>query len=256
MRRIWARMLRESYGANDASCLFRAAIQTSGIDLTAQQPLNNIVRATIQTLAAVLAGTQSIHTTSYDEGYALPTEESHRLSIRIQQIIGYETGVTKTVDPLGGSYAIESLTGKLEHEIESLMSTIRDNGGFIECFKRGWIEREINRARYEYARRLETGERIVVGVNAFQEKEEATKINIFRLPSDMPARRIEYVRNYRKNRDQPKVKRALDVLLHEAKSGANLFVPVLEAVEAGATLGEIADKMRKAENFEIKIRRG
>jgi methylmalonyl-CoA mutase N-terminal domain/subunit len=254
MRKIWARMLRERFGANEASCRFRAAIQTSGLQLTAQQPLNNIVRATIQTLAAVLAGTQSIHTTSYDEGYALPTEESHKLSIRIQQIIGYETGVTKTVDPLGGSYAIESLTGKLEQEMESLIGVIQDNGGFIDCFKRGWIEKEINLARYEYARRLETGERIVVGVNAFQEEEEATKINIFRLPSDMAARRREYVANYKKNRNQPKVKRALDVLLYEARKGANLFVPILEAVEAGATLGEISDTMRKAENFEIKIR--
>jgi methylmalonyl-CoA mutase N-terminal domain/subunit len=254
MRRIWARMLRERFGANDASCRFRAAIQTSGIDLTAQQPLNNIVRATVQTLAAVLAGTQSIHTTSYDEGYALPTEESHKLSIRIQQIIGYETGVAKTVDPLGGSYAIESLTGKLEQEIETLMHVIEDNGGFIECFKRGWIEKEINRARYEYAQRLETGEQVVVGVNAFQEEGEETKINIFRLPSDMPARRMEYVRSYKKNRDQPKAKKALNALLREARTDANLFIPILEAVAAGATLGEISDTLRRAENFEIKLR--
>jgi methylmalonyl-CoA mutase N-terminal domain/subunit len=254
MRRIWARMLREKFGANDVSCRFRAAIQTSGLQLTAQQPLNNIIRATIQTLAAVLAGTQSIHTTSYDEGYALPTEESHKLSIRTQQIIGYETGVTKTVDPLGGSYAIESLTSKLEQEIESLMRVIEDKGGFIECFKRGWIEKEINRARYEYAKRLETGERIVVGVNAFREEKEETNLNIFRLPSDISARRREYVTRYKNNRDQLKVKSALNDLLHEAGTNANLFIPVMEAVASGATLGEISDTLRKAESFEIRFR--
>ncbi|OGO23930.1 MAG: hypothetical protein A2144_07680 [Chloroflexi bacterium RBG_16_50_9] len=253
MRRLWAGMLKERFGANDASCRFKTAIQTSGLQLTAQQPLNNIVRATIQTLAAVLAGTQSIHTTSYDEGYALPTEESHKLSIRIQQIIGYETGVTKTVDPLGGSYAVESLTAKLEQEIVSLMRVIEDKGGFIECFKRGWIDEEVNRARYEYARRLETGEQVVVGVNAFREEGEETKINIFRLPGDMPAKRRKYVRNYKKNRDRVKVKRALDVLLDEAKKGVNLFIPILEAVEARATLGEISDTLRQAENFKIRI---
>ena len=254
MRRIWARMLRERFGANDASCRFRAAIQTSGLQLTAQQPLNNIIRATIQTLAAVLAGTQSIHTTSYDEGYALPTEESHKLSIRIQQIIGYETGVTKTVDPLGGSFAIESLTGKLEQEIQSLMRVIEDKGGFIECFKQGWIENEINRARYDYARRIETGEQVVVGVNAFREENEEMKINIFRLPGDMAARRREYVTNYKKNRDQPKVERAQKALLQEARTNANLFPAILEAVATGATLGEISDTLRKAENFELKFR--
>jgi methylmalonyl-CoA mutase N-terminal domain/subunit len=254
MRRVWARMLRERFGANDASCRFRAAIQTSGMQLTAQQPLNNIVRATLQTLAAVLAGTQSIHTTSYDEGYALPTEESHKLSIRIQQIIGYETGVTKTVDPLGGSYAVESLTAKLEQEIEALMRVIEENGGFIECFKQGWVEQEISRARYEYARRLETGEQVVVGVNAFKEAEEKTKINIFRLPGDTAARRKEYVVNYKKNRDQPRVTGALDALLREVGTEANLFVPVMEAVEAGATLGEISDTLREAENFRIRFR--
>ena len=253
MRRIWARVLKEKFGAKDPrSCWFRTAIQTSGLQLTAQQPLNNIVRATIQTLAAVLAGTQSIHTTSYDEGYALPTEESHKLSIRIQQIIAYETGVTKTVDPLGGSYTIEWLTDKLEQEIESLMKIIEDKGGFIECFKQGWVEEQVNQARYDYGRRIEKGEQIVVGVNAFKEGEEV-KINIYRPSSDMLAKRSEYVRAYKKNRNQEKVNKALDALLHKAVERVNLFIPILEAVEARATLGEISDTLRKAENFEIRI---
>lgn len=254
MRRVWARMIKERFGAKDSrSCWFRTAIQTSGLQLTAQQPLNNIVRATLQTLAAVLAGTQSIHTTSYDEGYSLPTEESHKLSIRIQQIIGYETGVTKTVDPLGGSYAIESLTNEMEQEIESLMRVIEGKGGFIECFKRGWVEEQVNQARYDYGRRIEKGEQIVVGVNAFGEEDEKTKINIFRLSSDMPAKRISYVKAYKRNRDQEKVNKALDALLHKAKDRVNLFIPILEAVEGGVTLGEICDTLRKAENFEIWV---
>jgi methylmalonyl-CoA mutase N-terminal domain/subunit len=252
MRRVWARMLKERFGArNERSCWLKIAIQTSGLELTAQQPLNNIVRATIQTLAAVLAGTQSIHTTSYDEAYSLPTEESHKLSLRIQQIIGYEIGVTKTVDPLGGSYAIEALTDRLEQEIESLTREIENKGGFIECFKRGWIEEQVNQARYEYSRRTEAGEQIVVGVNAFREEGEDTKINIFRLSSGMQAGRREYIKNYKINRDQAKVKKELATLLQKAKEGVNLFIPIQEAIEAKATLGEISDTLRKAEDFEI-----
>jgi len=254
MRRIWARMLKERFGARDPkSCWFRTAIQTSGLQLTAQQPLNNIVRATVQTLAAVLAGTQSIHTTSYDEGYALPTEESHKLSIRIQQIIGYETGITKTVDPLGGSYVVEWLTNKLEQEIESLMRVIEDKGGFMECFKQGWVEEEVNRARYSYSQRVETVEQTVVGVNAFREEDEVTNIKIFRLSSDIPAQRSNYVRKYKKNREQEKIKKVLDNLFQKAEKKVNLFIPILKAVEAGATLGEICDTLRKAEDFKIKM---
>lgn len=253
MRRVWAKMLKERFGSKDPkSQHFRTAIQTSGMQLTAQQPLNNIVRATIQTLAAVLAGSQSIHTTSYDEGYALPTEESHKLSIRIQQIIGYETGVVKTVDPLGGSYAIEWLTDKIEKEIVALMKVIENKGGFIECFKNGWIEEQVNLARYEYSRRLETGEQLIVGVNAFKEEGEVVNINIFRHSSTMQGKRRDYIRKYKLNRDQGKVREALGSLLQKAEARVNLFVHILNAVEAGATLGEISDVLRKAEKFEIK----
>ncbi len=256
MRRIWARMLKERFGARDErSCWFRTAIQTSALRLTAQQPLNNIVRATIQTLAAVLAGTQSIHTTSYDEAYALPTEESHKLSIRIQQIIAYETNVTKTVDPMGGSYAIESLTDKLEEEIQSLMNVIESKGGFIECYKQGWVEQQINEARYEYARRVESREQIVVGVNAFKEEGEDTKIEIFKQKSDMQERRKNEIIAYKKRRDHEKSEKALDELYKKATSPKreNLFIPILETVESGATIGEIINTLRKAEGFEIRI---
>jgi len=256
MRRIWAKMLKERFGAKDQrSCWFRTAIQTSALPLTAQQPLNNIVRATIQTLAAVLAGTQSIHTTSYDEAYALPTEESHKLSIRLQQVIAYETNVTKTVDPLGGSYAIEGLTDRLEEEIQSLVQVIEDKGGFIECFKQGWVEEQINEARYEYARRIESGEQVVVGVNAFKEEVEETRIDLFKQASDMQEKRKQYIIAYKRNRNQEKVDKALDRLYKEATASerVNLFIPVSEAVEAGATTGEIIDTLRKAENFEIRL---
>ena len=256
MRRLWAKMLRERFSAKDPrSCWFRTAIQTSAIRLTAQQPLNNIVRATIQTLAAVLAGTQSIHTTSYDEGYALPTEESHKLSIRLQQVIAYETSVTKTVDPLGGAYAIEWLTDKLEEEIQSLMRVIEDKGGFIECFKQDWVEEQVNEARYKYARRIENGQQLVVGVNVFREEGEAIKLNLFKQASDMQERRKQYIKAYKKNRDQERVDKALDRLCQQATSGerVNLFSPILEAVEARATTGEIVNTLRKAENFEIRL---
>ncbi len=254
MRRIWARMLKEKFKAkNDKTLWFRTAIQTSALPLTAQQPLNNIVRATVQTLAAVLAGTQSIHTTGYDEAYSLPTEESHKLSIRTQQIIAYESRVVNSVDPLGGSYLVESLTDQMEEKIWDLMRIIEDKGGFIQCFKQGWVEEQINEARYNMAEAIERGEQPMVGVNIFREEEEDVKINIFRHASDMQVRRIEYIQDYKKRRDQEPVQRALDELgtLVRKKSESNLFEPIMKAVEARATLQEISDVMREAADFQI-----
>jgi methylmalonyl-CoA mutase N-terminal domain/subunit len=254
MRRIWARMLKYKFGAkNDQSLKFRTAIQTSALPLTAQQPLNNIVRATIQTLAAVLAGTQSIHTTSYDEAYSLPTEESHKLSIRTQQIIAYETKVVNSVDPLGGSYLVETLTDQLEEKIGELMKVIEEKGGFIQCFKTGWVEEQINEARYKLAEAIATGEHPVVGVNIFQEENEEVKINIFRQASDMQVKRIRYAQDYKRNRDQDPVKRALEKIydLVKRRPEVNLFQPIMEAVEAKATIQEICDAMRQAANFII-----
>jgi methylmalonyl-CoA mutase N-terminal domain/subunit len=254
MRRIWARMLKERFGAkNDQSLRFRTAIQTSALPLTAQQPLNNIVRATIQTLAAVLAGTQSIHTTSYDEAYSLPTEESHKLSIRTQQIIAYETKVVNSVDPLGGSYLVETLTDQLEEKIWELMKVIEGKGGFIQCFKAGWVEEQINEARYKLGEAIATGEHPLVGVNIFQEENEEVKINIFRQASDMQVKRTRYAQEYKRNRDQERVKRALEKIydLVKRRPEVNLFQPIMEAVEAKATIQEICDAMRQASNFVI-----
>jgi methylmalonyl-CoA mutase N-terminal domain/subunit len=254
MRRIWARMLKERFGAkNDQSLRFRTAIQTSALPLTAQQPLNNIVRATIQTLAAVLAGTQSIHTTSYDEAYSLPTEESHKLSIRTQQIIAYETKVVNSVDPLGGSYLVETLTDQLEEKIWELMKVIEGKGGFIQCFKAGWVEEQINEARYKLGEAIATGEHPLVGVNIFQEENEEVKINIFRQASDMQVKRTRYAQEYKRNRDQEPVKKALEKIydLVKRRPEVNLFQPIMEAVEVKATIQEICDAMRQAANFVI-----
>lgn len=254
MRRIWARMLKEKFGAkNEKSMWFRTAIQTSALPLTAQQPMNNIVRTTIQTLTAVLAGTQSIHTTGYDEAYSLPTEESHKLSIRTQQIIAYETKVANSVDPLGGSYLVESLTDQIEEEIWELMKVIEDKGGFIQCFKQGWVEDQINEARYKMAEEIENAEQPLVGVNIFKEDDEEVKINIFRQTSDMQAKRIQYIQEYRKNRDQEPVKKTLGELcdLVRKKTDENLFEPIMKSVEAGATIQEISDAFRATLDFKI-----
>lgn len=254
MRRLWAKILRERFGAKDPrSWWFRTAIQTAALPLTAQQPLNNIARTAIQTLGAVLAGTQSIHTTSYDEAYSLPTEESHKLSVRIQQVVAYETNVVKTVDPLGGSYVIEHLTDQLEEKIVEMMRVIEDRGGFVKCFEEGWVEDRLNEARYKNAKDLEDGEAFSVGVNIFREEDEEIKLNIFKHSRDMQLERIKYTKEYKKNRDQQKVNRVLDNLYRKAKAKerTSLFLPIMEAVEGKATVQEIIDTLRKVENFQI-----
>jgi methylmalonyl-CoA mutase N-terminal domain/subunit len=254
MRRIWARMLKERFGSKDEKSMwFRTAIQTSALPLTAQEPLNNIVRTAVQTLAAVLAGAQSIHTTGYDEAYSLPTEESHKLSIRTQQIIAYETKVVNSVDPLGGSYLVETMTDQLEEHIWEMMRVIETRGGFIQCFKDGWVEEQINEARYKMAEAIESGAHPIIGVNTFREEEGEVKIQIFKHAKDMQARRIAYIEEYKKNRDQEAVIRVLDKLyeLCKDKPESNLFEPIMAAVEAKATIQEICDALRKSADFMI-----
>jgi methylmalonyl-CoA mutase N-terminal domain/subunit len=254
MRKIWARMLKENFHAkNPRSMTWRTAIQTAALPLTAQQPLNNIVRATIQTLAAVLAGTQSIHTTGYDEAYSLPTEESHKLSVRTQQVIAYESRVACSSDPLGGCYLVERLTDEMEERAWDLMKVIEEKGGFLQAYKDGWVEERINEARYKYGDDVESGDLTVVGVNKFVDEEDDVNINIFRHAEDMQAKRIQYVQNYKKTRDQEPVKRSLQKLydLTKNKPETNMFEPIMEAVKAKATLQEICDAMRQACNFEI-----
>ncbi len=254
MRRIWATMLKEKFKAkNKRSMLWRTAIQTAALPLTAQQPLNNIVRATLQTLVAVLAGTQSIHTTGYDEAYSLPTEESHKLSVRTQQIIAYESKAGNSADPLGGSYLVESLTDEIEQRARELMKVIEEKGGFIQCYKEGWVEEQINEARYKYAEAVENNDFTVIGINKFVDADEDLKINIFRHAEDMQAKRIQHVRAYKQNRDQVPVKKALQKIydLIKDKAETNMFEPIMEAVKAKATMQEICDAMRQACNFEM-----
>jgi methylmalonyl-CoA mutase N-terminal domain/subunit len=231
---------------------FRTACQTSALPLTAQEPLNNIVRAGIQTLAAALAGVQSIHTTGYDEAYSLPTEESHKLSIRTQQIVAYETGVTKSVDPLGGSYLVERLTDELEEEIWELLKVIEDRGGFVQCFLDRWVEDQITKMRYQLGDDMDSGQQPIVGVNLFRDENDSTEISIFRHSDEWQQQRIQEIIDHKKNRPQEPVKRALDALERQTRERPqeNCIEPIMNAVEARATLGEIMDAVRRAIDFK------
>ena len=253
MRRIWARIMKEKFRAKDErSMLFRTACQTSALPLTAQEPLNNIVRAGIQTLAAVLGGVQSIHTTSYDEAFSLPTEEAHKLSIRTQQIIAYETGVVKSVDPLGGSYLVEHLTDELEEQIWELLKVIEDRGGFIQCFLDRWVEDQITKMRYQMGENFISGQQPMVGVNLFRDERDSTKINIFRHSDRWQRQRIQEIIDYKKNRLQDPVRRALEALEDQVRKRPeeNCIEAIMKAVEDGATLGEIIDAIRRAIDFK------
>jgi methylmalonyl-CoA mutase N-terminal domain/subunit len=253
MRRIWARLLRETYGAeSERACWFRTAIQTSALPLTAQEPLNNIVRASVQTLAAVLGGSQSIHTTSYDEAFALPSEESHRLSLRTQQVIAYETNVVKTADPLGGSYFVEQLTDRMEAAILELMAEIEERGGYLELFNEGWVESRIEEARIRFMDRIETGAQPVVGLNQFvAEDASPPEMQLFRIGRETIEARIGYIRDYRTRRDEGPLEGALAVVRTAAASEANVVPSVIDAVAAGATMGEICEAFRQAIGFSL-----
>ena len=253
MRRIWARTMKEKFKAKDErSMWFRTACQTSALPLTAQEPLNNIVRAGIQTLAAVLGGVQSIHTTGYDEAFSLPTEESHKLSIRTQQVIAYETGVAKSADPLGGSYLVEHLTDELEEQILELMKVIEDRGGFVQCFMDRWVEDQITQMRYQLGENFISGQQPMVGVNLFRDEKDSTKINIFRHSSEWQGQRIQEIIDYKKNRHQEPVRRAIEALENKVRKRPeeNCIEAIMKAVENRATLGEIMDAIRRAIDFK------
>jgi len=242
-RRLWARLMRERFAAAPAETMLRFHTQTAGNTLTAQQVDNNIVRVTIQALAAVLGGTQSLHTNSRDEALGLPTEDSVRTALRTQQIIAHESGVADTIDPLGGSWYIEQLTDRLEQEARTLIDRIDDGGGVIACIESGFIQRRIEESAYLYQQEIERGERIVVGVNEFQLAEE-TVIPILRIdPAVEESQRLSLA-GVRDGRDAARHAAALAVLDQAARGAGNLMVPVLEAVRAYATLGEICGVLR------------
>jgi methylmalonyl-CoA mutase, N-terminal domain len=244
-RRMWARIMREHFGAkNPKSWMLRFHTQTAGSTLTAQQPENNIVRTAIQALSAVLGGTQSLHTNSFDEALALPTEQSARIALRTQQIIGYESGVPQTIDPLAGSYYIESLTNEIERRAAEYLGKIEVLGGMLRAIERGYIQQEIQNAAYEYQQAVDDGSAVVVGVNRF-ELEQEKPIPIQRIDETLEAKQVQRVRALRAKRDESAWRTALTGVEDGARSGANLMPRILAAVEANATVGEIADAMRR-----------
>jgi methylmalonyl-CoA mutase, N-terminal domain len=244
-RRMWARIMREHFGArNPKSWMLRFHTQTAGSTLTAQQPENNIVRTALQALSAVLGGTQSLHTNSFDEALALPTEQSARIALRTQQVIGYESGVPQTVDPLAGSYYIETLTNEIEKRAAEYLGKIEVLGGMLKAIERGFVQQEIQNAAYEYQQAVDRGEAIVVGVNRF-ELEEEKPIPIQRIDESLEPKQVERLRAMRARRDPAAWQAALQAVEDAARSEANLMPRILGAVEACATVGEISDTMRK-----------
>ncbi len=243
-RRLWARIMRERFKAKkDSSCRMRFHTQTAGCTLTAQQPDNNIVRVTLQALQAVLGGTQSLHTNSRDEALSLPTEESVQIALRTQQIIGFESGVGDTVDPLAGSYYIESLTNEIENKAMEYIQKIDEMGGAPAAIEKGYIQREIHDAAYSFQKSVDSNERVVVGVNKFQVDEEQ-KFDYLRVNPESEREQIKQLKNLRKTRDDDKVQTALHSLRQGAEGESNLVPLILEAVKVYATLGEICGVLR------------
>jgi methylmalonyl-CoA mutase, N-terminal domain len=243
-RRLWARIMRDRFGAkNPKSLMLRFHTQTGGSTLTAQQSDNNVARVTLQALAAVLGGTQSLHTNSRDEALALPTEASVRIALRTQQVIAYESGAAETVDPLAGSYYVESLTDRIEAEALAYMKRIDELGGAVKAIEEGYVQREIQDAAYEYQKAVESGERVVVGLNKFQVPEGAPT-GLLKVDPSVGERQCARLRELRAGRDGARVAAALRDVDAAARGRANLMPPILEAVRAYATLGEICDAMR------------
>ncbi len=244
-RRMWAHIMREHFKAkNPRSWMLRFHTQTAGSTLTAQQPENNIVRTAIQAMAAVLGGTQSLHTNSYDEALALPTEQAARIALRTQQVIAYESGAPQTIDPLAGSYYVESLTNEIEKRAAEYLGKIEVIGGMLKAIERGYVQQEIQNAAYEYQQAVDHEEAIVVGVNRF-EVEEEKPIPIQRIDPALEPRQVERVRALRAKRNAGPWKAAIRAVEDAARSGANLMPRILTAVEAYATVGEISDAMRR-----------
>ena len=244
-RRLWASLMRDRFGARDPkSMMLRFHTQTAGVALTAQQPVNNVARVTLQALAAVLGGTQSLHTNSMDEALALPTEEAVQVALRTQQIIAYESGVADTVDPLAGSYYVEKLTDEIEARSRDYLDRIDAMGGALAAIEAGYIQREIQESAYRYQKAVEAQAQIVVGVNRFQAAEDR-KPRLMRVDESAGAAQVERLRHLRAGRDAAAVKHALTALQDAAQADANLMPLILDAVEAYATTGEICNVLRR-----------
>jgi methylmalonyl-CoA mutase N-terminal domain/subunit len=244
-RRLWARLMKDRFGAQKPkSMMLRFHTQTAGVALTAQQPMNNVVRVTIQALAAVLGGTQSLHTNSMDEALALPTEEAVQVALRTQQIIAHESGVADVIDPLAGSYYVENLTNEIETRVQDYLNRIDDIGGALAAIEAGYIQREIQESAYRHQRAVEAQERVVVGVNRFEVTEDHVP-DILRVDESVQAAQKERLRQMRAGRDNQAVERALANLQDAAREDQNLMSFILKAVEAYATTGEICNTLRR-----------
>lgn len=242
-RRMWAGMMKELGATDEKAMMLRFHTQTGGSTLTAQQPQNNICRVTVQTLAAVMGGTQSLHTNGYDEALSLPTEEAARIALRTQQVVAYESGVPDTADPLAGSYYVESLTAEMEKAATELIEKIDAMGGSVAAIESGFMQDEIARSAYDYQRKIESGEKIIVGVNKFTVEEEADT-PVFKIDASIQANQVASLRMLKQRRDQQKVSDCLQKLSACAKTEENIMPYVLDAVEQYCTLGEIADCLR------------
>ncbi|MCS7124627.1 MAG: methylmalonyl-CoA mutase family protein [Candidatus Bathyarchaeota archaeon] len=245
-RRLWARIMRERFRAkNPASWMLRFHTQTSGVSLTAQQPLNNIIRVTLQALAAVLGGTQSLHTNSFDEALCLPSEQAVTIALRTQQIIAYESGVADTIDPLGGSYYVEYLTDQIEENAAEYIRRIDELGGAVAAIEKGFMQREIIESAYRYQKEVESRKRIIVGVNEFV-SEEKTPIKILRIDPEIEKKLVKRLNEVKRQRNNAKVGEALDKLRNAAeREDENLMPYIIQAVKEYATLGEICDVLRE-----------
>jgi methylmalonyl-CoA mutase N-terminal domain/subunit len=244
-RRMWATIMRERFGAKqEQSWMLRFHTQTSGASLTAQQPLNNVVRTTLEALAAVLGGTQSLHTNSYDEALGLPTQEAARLALRTQQIVAYESGVAATADPLAGSYAVEALTDGLEAEAWELITQIDALGGAVAAVEAGWMQGEIAEAAYAYQQRVEAGEQVIVGVNRYAEQERVA-VPVFAAKEGVAEEQAAALRRLRAERDNGAVEAGLEVLRQAAEGSANVLEPMREGLARLATIGEVCGVLRE-----------
>ena len=244
-RRLWARIMKEGFKAKkDESCMLRFHTQTAGSTLTAQQPDNNVIRVAFQALAAVLGGTQSLHTNSRDEAYALPSEESVTTALRTQQVIAYESGIADLIDPLGGSYALETLTQEIERRATQYIDKINAMGGAVKAIESGYIQQEIAESAYQYQKEIESKKRVVVGVNQFQTEEKPLR-DTLRIRPEVERYQKEKLAKVKKERDDGRVSDTLAALKRAAQRSDNLVPPILEAVRAYATLGEISDTLRE-----------
>ena len=244
-RRRWARIVRERYGAqDDRSCMFRVGCVCGGVSLYGPQAQNNVIRVAYEALAAVLGGVQSMFTAAWDEPFALPTEESTTLALRTQQVLAYETGVHRTTDPLGGSYYVEALTDEMEREIVEVMTEIEEYGGMVKAVEEGYVQRLISEEAYRFQQRLQSGEKVVVGVNRFQTDEQPPDVEGYEMHADERARQLERLKSVKRERDDREVARCLETLKTNALGTANLMPSIIDAVKAYCTVGEISDTLR------------